>query len=351
MDRMEERSSLKDLRELLRPVYVSVIKLLKSPSTWLALGTVAALGWWWSHLTPFMSNVTLAVVVVSLTLFVFFSRILAAQARLTRVLCTAGTFVLLGGIAYFLRQHPAPPSKTTAQIRADLIAELTTAGQKKDWDAIAKRLPTFEGEPAFRDIGLYFRGLLYSNARPAPDPEQYLSQVPQESQLFIQAQWLRLHNWSATPNEQLANAIMSSLDKASRRNPIYYRLRLNSGNLSYNEIAAMYQEFVERYRYVFDFAQFKHVIQAQIGVYMEVEVNESFEIPACVLLFLARLIETSHKECIEDRKRAAVAQYTALVTNYSNLDFSLGLLGIDPHIKEYLDQLSKEPLPTECGPH
>jgi hypothetical protein len=317
---------------------------LTSPSTWLTVAIGAGLGWWWSHLTPFLSNITLAVVVVSLALFVFFSRF-GARSRTLRGLSAVVAFLLFSAIAYFLQERFA---KTATQIRKELIVELTTAYRNKNWNVIEEQLPTFDGDPVFRDIALYFRGVLYSNAHPAPDPDQYLSQVPQESSLFTQAQRLRLYNWSVAPNEQLANAIISSLEKASRRNPIYYRLRLNSEKLSYNEIEAMYQEFVTRYRNVFDFAQFKHVLQFQTGVYGEVEVNESFEIPACVFLFLARLIETSHKECLEEQKREAVALYTALVTNYNNIDFSLQLLGINPGSKEYVDRLGKAPLPPEC---
>jgi hypothetical protein len=245
----------------------------------------------------------------------------------------------------------SPESQDPAHKRSKIKAEMTKLAQGKEWGSLAKILPSVEIDPALRDVGLYFRGLLYTNARPAPDPERFLSQVPQESDLFSETQRTRLHNYALAPNEQLSKAILDSLDRANLRNPIYYTLRLMPPpQLSHREIMGLYEDFVRRHRDLFDFTEMKPVMRGQVGVYLEIDLNTVADIPGCVLLFIARQLHTAHYECLKGRKRVVLSEYDKLTKNINSktLDDSLRRLSINPNIKNDIEYLRNKPLPDKC---
>jgi hypothetical protein len=245
----------------------------------------------------------------------------------------------------------SPEHQDLAQKRSQIKAELTKLAQSRAWDTLAKKLPSVEIDPTLRDVGLYFRGLLYTNARTGPDPERFLSQVPQESDLFSEAQRTRLYNYARAPDERLSKAIIDSLDRANLRNPIYYTLRLQPPpHLSHNEVTDLYDDFVRRHRDLFDFTEMKHSMQFQVGDYVEFDMNTVFDIPGCVLLFLSRQIHAAHYECLKGRKRVVLAQYDKLTRNIDSnrLDNSLRRLSINPNIKNDIKHLRNKPLPDRC---
>jgi hypothetical protein len=242
-------------------------------------------------------------------------------------------------------------SQNPAHKRSQIKAEMTKLAQSQAWDALAKKLPSVEVDPTLRDVGLYFRGLLYSNSRPAPDPDRFLSQVPQESDLFSEAQRVRLHNYAVAPDERLSKAIIDSMDRANLRTPIYYTLRLQPPpHLSHREVTDLYEDFVRRHKDLFDFTEMKHSMKGQVGVYLEIDLNTVFDIPGCALLFLARQIQTAHYECLKGRKRVVLDKYDKLTKNIGSdkLDKSLRRLSINSNIKNDIKYLRNKPLPDMC---
>lgn len=253
-------------------------------------------------------------------------------------------------VATFVTPHSAP------QTRAHVAAELTELAQNNQWDLLAKRLSSIESDPNLHDLGLYFRGMLYEDAIEkgslAPDPERYLSQVSQESEFFSDAQRLRLHDFALTHNPELKIAIIKTLDRANLRNPVYYTLRLEPPpTLSYREIAALYSEFMERHSNVFDFNEMTPRIRGRVGVYMEADLNDQYQVPACVLLFLLRELQTARSECRKEPLQSIWDSYENLTKHISDAQFAISLrhFAIDPNTRRNIEQLRDQPLPSRCN--
>jgi hypothetical protein len=240
--------------------------------------------------------------------------------------------------------------------RAQVIAELTKLAQSDRWDLIAKQLPTIESDPKLHDVGLYFRGMLYEDAiekgSPVPEPERYLSQVPQDSEFFSDAQRLRLRYFEVTHSTQLKAAIIDTLDRANLHNPVYFTLRLQPPPaLSYREITALHGELVERYSNVFDFGQMTPYIRGRKGVYLSIDLNDLEQIPACVLLFLLRELQTSRFECLNEPQQTISDSYDNLTKRISDAEFVMTLrhFGIDPNTRRDFEQLRGQPFPYKCN--
>ena len=226
----------------------------------------------------------------------------------------------------------------TWQSRTRTINHLAELVSKRDWNALAKNLDRIETDhdPGLRDVDLYFRGQLYSNAHPAPDPERYLAQIPSDSDLFESAQVIRLQNYGVSQSVELGTAIMNSLDRASLRNVIYYRLRLElSPDLTFDEISAIYDEFATRYRNLFDFSNMKSNISVYRGIPASINIKGAFEAPGCVLLFLYAQLNAAHKECLVDQEKEALNRYDMLLRNVGNAGLGASAMII---------QISTEPI-------
>jgi hypothetical protein len=239
----------------------------------------------------------------------------------------------------------------TTKTREQLISELNSLIEKHEWDSLAKRLNGIDGDPARRDINLYFRGLLYSHSKPAPDPERYLSQVPQESELFLNAQQARFFNYTQAPEEKVAVAIIDSLDRAGVRNSIYFALFLAiHPKLSYGEISSLYDDFARHNRELFNFGEMKSELRGTQGVYMEAFLPDVLQIPACVLLFQFRRLQAARSECID--AHSVLASHDALLANVADSDLtsSMWMLHVDPNIKGMFEELRKRIPPAECKP-
>jgi len=262
--------------------------------------------------------------------------------------------LIIGGLGSYAtvkqyhREHQLPP-KTKNQV----IDELTTLAQRRDWTSIDATLSSLERDSNFRDVVLYFRGIIYSNAHPTSiDPDQYLSLVPQDSTLFSNAQRVRLANWAANPNDRLKNAIVDSMERANLKTPVYFRLRLETPppTTSYHDIANLYEEFVGRYHEIFDFNEMKPAIRAQAGTPMYVNLFDLQEIPGCTLLFILREIEAARQECRVTAVNDALAQYEVLVRNIDNakLEMSLRSLAINPVIIKSIEKVKQGPISKAC---
>jgi hypothetical protein len=204
-----------------------------------------------------------------------------------------------------------------------------------------------------KDVALYFRGVLHSTRPTQIDPEQVLSLVPPESDLYYPAQELRLSNWSQSPVRlRLATGIADSLDRANARYRMYYSLRLVNRSLRYAGISILYDDFRGRHGNVFDFARMKSgVIRAVQGMPVDVNLTEVMRVEAATVLFLIRLIETAHAECLGKQKTDALTSYDALVKNENgNFDFELRSLAINPDVQSIAAQLRRQPLPCDSGP-
>ena len=280
-----------------------------APGVATLLAVSAAIMWWLFGTTDFVTS----------------------QHRTKRFAARLVSGLLLGTATYSLWLFFRPIS------RQQVKAELSVLAKAKAWNQLAEKLPSVEEDPALHDVGLYFRGLLYSSASPGPDPERYLAQIPPGSDMFKLAQWVRLSAWSKAPTEERAAVIAESLERASLRNPIYYRLRLAKREMSYADIAALDAQFVQVHQPFFDFSAMKHHAVRLVGVYVEEDLNDVTAIPACTILFLYREIDAARRECLPEKSRDASTRYDALATNLGREDFFLkrscliqsGLLVID----------------------
>jgi hypothetical protein len=241
----------------------------------------------------------------------------------------------------------------TWQSRTRTINQLTALASKRDWSTLSTRLARIEVDhaPELHDVDLYFRGILFSNFYPGPDPERYLAQIPPDSDLFESAQEIRLHNYARAPSVELGTAIMNSLDRASLRNHIYYALRLElSPNLTFDEISPIYDEFATRYRNLFDFTNMKSNISVYQGVPMQVDIKDVFEAPGCVLLFLYSELYAAHRECLVDREREILSRYDMLMKNVGNAVLNMstvmsqfgGTATMEQRIEEIRNQLNSK---------
>jgi hypothetical protein len=260
--------------------------------------------------------------------------------RLCAQLVLAAVLILVGKFAW-------------PQSRESIEAQLNHLSEKGDWKSVEGKLKTIEGETTMHDVELYFRGLLYLNVNPATDPERFLSQVPKSSDLFAAAQRLRLKRYATTHQPELKDAIISTLDRAGIRNPVYFRLKLEPPPyLSYKQIVALYADFVRRNQYMFNFSTFNPELHATVGVYFSVDMNDVFEVPGCIGLFLQRELVTAQHECLAEQKDQATANYHRLVrtTGQRELTASMLQLNIDPGILEGMDMLAATPIPQSCHP-
>lgn len=235
--------------------------------------------------------------------------------------------------------------------RDKIVRDLIIISVKNDWGLLEKKLKTIHDNPSFRDIDLFFTGVLLSNARPGPDPDRYLSQVPPESDLFPLAQRKRYENYCSNPTKQHALAIINTMERASLRNSIYYTLRLNiAPPLTHREILALYEEYIKRNKDIYDFNNMKYKIQGTVGLPFWADLYDIMDIPGCSLLFSLRILQTSHQECITDNVILTIAIYDNLVKNegVNNLNKSLYRLWIKQSILNDIEQFRNKPLPDWC---
>jgi hypothetical protein len=322
---------------------------LANPYTWFGIGVAGLLGVFWERISEPIANVTivLSVTAISVGLFLWSANTrLDLPLRFAVSVTTWGVLFAAGYITLW-----APPAKTAAELRTDTIDAMTKLAQKGAWNELAEQLPAIEANTGMRDVGLYFRGLLYSNAKPAPDPEQFLSQVPQESSLFAETQRLRYSNYATSLNPQLAAAILQSLERASMRSTTYYALRLQPPPvLSYQQVSALYNEFTERHSDLFNFTDMREGVTATQGKYLTLDLRVVIEIPACVALFTTRLAETAHHECRTAEKMTAIDRFDLIMKNTSpgEMKLSFKMLNVNPAIQQRVEYLRTEPLPQSC---
>ena len=97
------------------------------------------------------------------------------------------------------------------QSRSQTVAQLTQFANDRDWNALGKALDRIEisHNPNLRDVDLYFKGILYSNSYPAPDPERFLAQISPDSDLFESAQEVRFRIIQNRETRNLARPLLT----------------------------------------------------------------------------------------------------------------------------------------------
>jgi hypothetical protein len=239
------------------------------------------------------------------------------------------------------------------QTRAELIAELGQMVRRQAWPELGGRLMNIEANPSLRDVTLHFRGALLMNMRPMQqDPEQFLSMVPPDSDLYYSAQILRLENWAQSPVQvSLAASIADSMERANARYAMYYRFRLVNPTLTYTDVQTLYTDFRQRHASTFDFNQMKHVIQLTVGRPIAFSLEEATRVEAATVLFLVRLMETAHAACRADDMKAALTSYEMLRKQDDNdFAFELRSLKISPAILRVPATINVQPFPVCRGP-
>lgn len=238
-----------------------------------------------------------------------------------------------------------PPS------RDRIINDLATMAGKNDWTGVTEKLREIEREISLHDVVLYFRGLMYLAGTPAHDPDRFLTQIPQDSDLFANAQRLRLQRYSTTKDQELKRSIIESLDRAGLRNPVYYRLKLDPPPyLSFKELLTLYADFEEHDGYLFNAQTFKAEIRAIVGRPFEVSRYDAFEVPGCIVLFFNCEIGAAQRECLGDKKSEIYQRYQVLRNNLGvqELTNSLAMLRSTPAVMQNLEQTAIAPLPSRC---
>jgi hypothetical protein len=238
-----------------------------------------------------------------------------------------------------------PPS------REEIVATLTLFAQKGDWDGLTKEMQSLESNPSMHDLVLYFTGMMDMNSNPAPDPDRYLSQVPEDSDFFEKAQELRvnLYVWGRH-DPQLKASILDALAHAGLRNSFYYRLRLEPPFQSFTGIRDLQNEFMRDNQSVFNFSTLKLEVSMHPGVRLEVSADDVMEAPACLMLFYLEEMEAAQNECLAASKAEIWRNYKRLVQNVdpSLMQMSLKRLCILPGIERGIETLNATPVSKNC---
>jgi len=237
----------------------------------------------------------------------------------------------------------------TPPTREEVKARLYSLVTNRSWTALAKALDEAGGNPSLRDMALYFRGLLYLNSSPGPDPERFLAEVAPDSEFFRATQALRLAAWCRSPTAEKAASLADSMEKATFRNPIYYRLRLEDTQRSYADTVSLYDEFAREHKTLFNFTELKHGLHGTVGVYFEANLSDVIQIPPCIILFMYREVESARRECLTDQLGHVLNRYDKLYKNNGDLRKHLPSLCIDPELLDAIPRQARTPLPKTCG--
>jgi hypothetical protein len=228
--------------------------------------------------------------------------------RITRVIIVL--CILLAGLILYVHFGPY-----YVHTRAEITNEFDELVQQQKWAELANKLPSLEGDSNLHDVWLYFRGVLLRHSGPrTSDPDQYLSLVPQDSDLFEYAQMERANGLVTNPNDvRLRDSIVEALLRARMKNSLYFVLRLQPpSEPSHDEVMDLYEEFVALHKELFDFEHMRPRITYKPSIPVSFRVVSVGTIPGCTLLFFLRRLETAYRDCVLSDVAVVSSQYDLL---------------------------------------